>query len=113
MSVNLRGTIRFGRLRMNCDAYQAYIGSRELNLSRTDWDLLEFFVRNPRQVLSRLQVYHRVWGGEPRRQKSNLLSYYVHRLRKELEKNGEPRLLHTVSGRGYVLRDPPAPEEGA
>ena len=73
---------------------------------RTEFNLLELFMRNPRQVLTRSQIYERVWGydfGDS----SNALWVYIGYLRRKLEEGGEPRLLQTVRGVGYALREEP------
>ena len=79
---------------------------REVSLTRTEYLLLELFLRNPDRVLSHSQIFQAVWGYDfgPR---SNNLWVYVSYLRTKLEAGGEPRLLHTVRGLGYVLRDVP------
>jgi two-component system, OmpR family, response regulator MprA len=79
-------------------------GRRAVELTRTEFLLLELFLRHPRQVLTRAQIFERVWGydfGES----SNSLEVYVGYLRRKLEAEGEPRLLQTVRGIGYVLRE--------
>jgi two-component system response regulator MprA len=80
-------------------------GRRSVELTRTEFLLLELFLRHPRQVLTRTQIFERVWGYDfgPA---SNSLEVYVGYLRRKLELNGEPRLLQTVRGVGYVLREP-------
>ena len=77
---------------------------REIELTRTEFLLLELFLRHPRQVLTRGQIFEHVWGYDfgP---SSNSLEVYVGYLRRKLEAGGEPRLLHTVRGVGYVLRE--------
>jgi two-component system, OmpR family, response regulator MprA len=77
---------------------------REVELTRTEFLLLELFLRHPRQVLTRGQIFEHVWGYDfgP---SSNSLEVYVGYLRRKLEADGEPRLLHTVRGVGYVLRE--------
>ena len=80
-------------------------GQRAIELTRTEFLLLELFMRHPRQVLTRSQIFERVWGydfGEG----SNSHEVYVGYLRRKLEADGEPRLLQTVRGLGYVLREP-------
>ncbi len=83
---------------------EAMRGERWLELTAKEFDFLEMFMRNPRQVLTRDMIYERIWdydfGGE-----SNIIEVYVRYLRTKLEANGEPRLLHTVRGVGYVLRE--------
>lgn len=96
--------LRFGPLSIDLDAHQARIGARELDLTRTEFLLLELFVRNPRRVLTRSVINERVWGYDFGAT-SNSLGVYVGYLRRKLEAEGEPRLIHTVRGVGYVLRE--------
>ena len=77
-------------------------GERRMQLTRTEFNLLELFLRNPRQVLTRSQIYERVWGYDFGAT-SNALWVYIGYLRRKLEEDGEPRLLHTVRGVGYAL----------
>jgi two-component system response regulator MprA len=79
-------------------------GSRTIELTRTEFALLELFLRNPRRVLSRSEILLGVWGYDfgPT---SNSLDVYIGYLRRKTEAGGEPRLLHTVRGVGYVLRE--------
>jgi two-component system, OmpR family, response regulator MprA len=79
---------------------------RRLHLTRTEFNLLELFMRNPRQVLTRSQIYERVWGYDFGAT-SNALWVYIGYLRRKLEEGGEQRLLHTVRGVGYALREEP------
>jgi two-component system response regulator MprA len=80
-------------------------GGREMELTRTEFSLLELFLRNPRQVLTRSLIFERVWGYDfgPT---SNSLEVYVGYLRRKTEADGEPRLIYTVRGVGYALREP-------
>jgi len=82
----------------------AHRGERVINLTAKEYELLEFFMRHPNQVLTRDQIFDRIWGydfgGE-----SNIIEVYVRYLRTKLEKEEEARLLHTVRGVGYVLRE--------
>jgi two-component system response regulator MprA len=81
-------------------------GTREIRMTRTEFAILEVFLRHPRQVLTRPVLFEHVWGydfGET----SNSLHVYLGYLRRKLEADGEPRLLHTVRGVGYVLREQP------
>lgn len=96
--------LRFGPLSIDLDAHQARIGARELDLTRTEFLLLELFVRNPRRVLTRSVINERVWGYDFGAT-SNSLGVYVGYLRRKLEAEGESRLIHTVRGVGYVLRE--------
>ena len=78
---------------------------RVISLTAKEYELLELFMRHPRQVLTRDLIYDHVWsydfGGE-----SNIIEVYIRYLRQKLELNNEPRLIHTVRGMGYVLREP-------
>jgi len=98
--------LRFGDLVLDPVAYTVHRGHRLLELTRTEFALLELFLRHPRQVLTRSIIFDRVWGYDfgPA---SNSLEVYVGYLRRKTEAAGEPRLLHTVRGVGYVLRDAP------
>ncbi|MET9020937.1 response regulator transcription factor [Actinopolymorpha sp. NPDC004070] len=81
-------------------------GDRQISLTRTEFSLLELFLRHPRQVLERSQILEEVWGFDfPT--SANSLEVYVGYLRRKTEAGEEPRLLHTVRGVGYVLRDTP------
>jgi two-component system, OmpR family, response regulator MprA len=95
--------LRFADLTLDADAHEARRGSRRIELTRTEFLLLELFMLNPRRVLSRSLIHERVWGYDfgPA---SNSLGVYVGYLRRKLEAEGEPRLIHTVRGVGYVLR---------
>jgi two-component system response regulator MprA len=79
-------------------------GEREVALSPIEFELLELFLRHPRQVLSRSLIYDRVWGFDVSLS-SNTLDVFVGHLRRKLEAGGEPRLLHTVRGVGFTLRE--------
>jgi two-component system, OmpR family, response regulator MprA len=97
--------LRFADLELDPLEYTARRGGRALELTRTEFALLELFLRNPRQVLTRSIIFERVWGYDfgPA---SNSLEVYVGYLRRKTEAGGEPRLLHTVRGVGYVMRAP-------
>jgi two-component system response regulator MprA len=96
--------LRFADLEMDTAACRATRGGRVLDLTRTEYALLELFLRNPRRVLSRTLIFDSVWGYDfgP---SSNALWVYVSYLRAKLEAGGEPRLVQTVRGLGYVLRE--------
>jgi two-component system, OmpR family, response regulator MprA len=79
-------------------------GGREIELSRIEFELLEFFLRHPRQVLARGLIYDRVWGYDASLA-SNSLDVFVGHLRRKLESGGERRLIHTVRGVGFTLRE--------
>ncbi|GAA2269844.1 DNA-binding response regulator [Streptomyces ruber] len=95
--------LAFGDLTMNLATREVTRGSRPVELTRTEFTLLEMFMAHPRQVLTREQILKAVWGFdfEP---SSNSLDVYVMYLRRKTEAGGEPRLVHTVRGVGYVLR---------
>jgi two-component system response regulator MprA len=97
--------LRFEELELDPDAHAARIGGRTIDLTRTEFQLLELFLLNPRRVLSSELIYDRVWGYDfgP---SGNALRVYIGYLRRKLEAEGERRLLQTVHGVGYVLREP-------
>jgi len=98
--------LTYDDLRLDRDAHQAWRGERRLALTRTEFLLLECFLEHPEQVLGRSQVLLRVWGYDFGAD-SNSLGVYMGYLRRKLEEGGEPRLLQTVRGVGYVLRRDP------
>ncbi|MGA8746533.1 MAG: response regulator transcription factor [Solirubrobacterales bacterium] len=95
--------LRFEDLELDLQAHEAHRGGRLLELTRTEFLLLEVLLRHPRQVLTRAAIFDHVWGYDfgPA---SNSLEVYIGYLRRKTEAAGEPRLLHTVRGVGYVLR---------
>jgi len=95
------GPMRCSDLELDAGAYEVSRAGRRLELTRTEFLLLELFMRNPRQVLTRSTIFERVWGYDFGAS-SNSLGVYIGYLRRKL---GEPRLLHTVRGVGYVLRE--------
>ena len=95
--------LRFADVELEAAAHVAWRGSRQLNLTATEFDLLEYLLRHPRQVLSREQLLAAVWRDEP--DNDNVVAVYVGYLRQKLEQDGEPRLLNTVRGAGYALRE--------
>ena len=97
-------TLRFTDLELDPVAYEVHRGGRRIELSRTEFHLLALFMEHPRQVLTRSQIFERVWGYDFGAS-SNALGVYVGYLRRKTEAGGEPRLLHTVRGVGYILRD--------
>jgi two-component system, OmpR family, response regulator MprA len=96
--------LRFADLALDRGAWEASRGPRRLELSRTEFQLLALFLEHPRQVLTRSQIFERVWGYDFG-SSSNSLGVYMGYLRRKTELDGEPRLLHTVRGVGYVLRE--------
>jgi len=97
--------LTFGDLRLDRVRHQAWRGDHELGLTRTEFSLLQLFLENPGRVLTRSLIYERVWGYDFGAS-SNSLDVYVGYLRRKTEPRGEPRLLHTVRGVGFVLRVP-------
>jgi two-component system response regulator MprA len=95
----------FGDVVMDTAAYEVHRGHRRLKLTKTEFELLRLFLEHPRQVLTRSQVLERIWGYDFGRS-SNSLEVYVGYLRRKLEAGGEPRILRTVRGVGYGLRQP-------
>ncbi|RKN09737.1 response regulator transcription factor [Streptomyces radicis] len=93
----------FGDLRMDQATREVVRGGRPVELTRTEYTLLELLLAHPRQVLTREQILRAVWGFE-QEPASNSLDVYVMYLRRKTEAGGEPRLVHTVRGVGYVLR---------
>jgi two-component system response regulator MprA len=97
------GGLAFADLRLDRRAHEAWRGERRLQLTRTEFLLLEMFLRHPRQVLTRSAIFEHVWGYDFGAT-SNSLGVYMGYLRRKTEVDSEPRLLHTVRGVGYVLR---------
>jgi two-component system, OmpR family, response regulator MprA len=98
-------TLLFEDLRLDLRAHEAWRGERMLALTRTEFLLLELFLRHPRQVLTRSAIFESVWGYDFG-SSSNSLGVYMGYLRRKTELEHEPRLLHTVRGVGYVMRAP-------
>ena len=98
-------TLSFGDLSLDRTTRGAIRGERSLELTRTEFNLLELFMLNPRQVLTRSLIFERVWGYDFGFG-SNSLDVYIGYLRRKLEAGGEPRLIQTVRGVGYALREP-------
>jgi two-component system response regulator MprA len=97
-------TLRFSDLSLNTATREARRGGKPIDLTTQEFDLLELFMRHPRQVLKRELIYARVWGYDFEGE-SNVIEVYVRYLRSKLESAGEPRLVHTVRGVGYVLKE--------
>ena len=96
--------LRFGDLQLDPGTREVRRGGDEIELTRTEFSLLELFLRNPRQVLTRSIIFERVWGYDfgP---SSNSLDVYIGYLRRKTEAGGKTRLIHTVRGVGYALRE--------
>jgi two-component system response regulator MprA len=96
--------LRFADLELDPGTREVRRGSEQIDLTRTEFSLLELFLRNPRQVLTRSIIFERVWGFDfgPT---SNSLDVYIGYLRRKTEAGGKPRLIHTVRGVGYALRE--------
>ena len=99
------GVLRFEELELDLNLYEARVGGQSLKLTRTEFALLELFLRHPRQVLPRSMINERVWGYDfgPG---SNSLGVYVGYLRRKLSDVGSRELIQTVRGVGYILREP-------
>ncbi|HZR44832.1 MAG TPA: response regulator transcription factor [Ktedonobacteraceae bacterium] len=96
--------LRYANVELDTGTRVAHRGSREIELSPTEYELLALFMRRPRQVLTRDIIMDRVWGFDFEGS-SNVLEVYVGYLRSKLEAAGEPRLIHTVRGIGYVFKE--------
>lgn len=96
--------LRFGDLEVHLLERAVRRGSREIRLTPKEFSLLEYFLRNPRRVLTRTSIAEHVWDYNFDWQ-SNVVDVFVKSLRRKLEEGGEPRILHTIRGVGYVLRE--------
>jgi two-component system, OmpR family, response regulator MprA len=92
-----------GDLQLNPDTHEVHRGDRPIDLTQREFELLEYLMRNERLVISRQRLLDEVWGYDPFSQ-TNTIEVFVSNLRRKLEAGGEPRLLHTIRGAGYVLR---------
>lgn len=97
--------LKFADLVLDTGTHTARRGHREIDFTTTEYDLLSQFMQNPRQVLSKEQLLNKVWGYDFEGN-YNILEVYVRYLRTKLEAEGEVRLIHTVRGAGYLLREP-------
>ena len=102
-SKSAKEAVEFADISLDPITREVRVGERILDLTKTEFDLVDFFIRHPRQVLERAQILNNVWGydfgGD-----DNVLEVYVGYLRKKMEAGGHPRLIQTVRGIGYVLR---------
>ena len=95
--------LRVGDLTLNPDTHEVTRGERSIELTQREFELLEYLMRNERIVISRQRLLDEVWGYEPF-STTNTIEVFISNLRRKLEGEGEPRLLHTIRGAGYVLR---------
>jgi DNA-binding response OmpR family regulator len=95
--------LRVGDLSLNVDTHEISRGERPIELTQREFELLEYLMRNERIVISRQRLLDEVWGYDPF-STTNTIEVFVSNLRRKLEADGEPRLLHTIRGAGYVLR---------
>ncbi|SER92186.1 two-component system, OmpR family, response regulator MprA [Lentzea albida] len=96
--------LQFADLRMDPAAHEVVRGGELLDLTPTEFDLLTVFLRDPERLLTKQHLRHAVWGKD---QGTNLLDVYIGYLRRKTESGGRPRLLHTVRGMGFILRESP------
>lgn len=99
-----QGDLRFSDLRLDPGTREVWRGNRSISLTATEFELLTLFLKNPRQVLSRDRIYEGVWGYEFEGE-SKVIEVYISQLRQKMEAEGESRLIHTVRGAGYAMRD--------
>ena len=97
-------SIKFADLVLNLDEKNARRYNKTIGLTATEFRLLEYFMRNPKKVLSRVDILEAVWGYEPGLQ-TKVVDVYINYLRKKMEESAEDRLLQTVVGMGYILKE--------
>ncbi len=95
--------VTVGDLRLNPDLQEARRGDREIELTKREFELLEYLMRNQRLVVSRERLLEEVWGYDPL-DETNTIDVFISNLRRKLEDGGEPRILHTKRGAGYVIK---------
>ena len=96
--------LRFEDLKLDTSSREVYLGDRYIYLTAKEFALLEYFLAHPRQVLTRTQILDSVWGYKYTKD-SNIVEVYIRYLRLKLEENNSMRLIHTVRGVGYILRE--------
>jgi DNA-binding response OmpR family regulator len=96
-------SLTVGDLRLNPDTREVYRGERPIDLTNREFELLEYLMRNERLVVSRERLLEEVWGYDPMAM-TNTIDVFISNLRRKLEEGGEPRLLHTKRGAGYVVK---------
>lgn len=97
--------LRFADMSLDTGMRRAIRGTRDIELTSTEYEVLRQFLLHPRRVLPKHMLMDRVWGYDVEGS-SNVLEVYIKQLRQKLEARGEPRLIHTLRGAGYILRDP-------
>jgi DNA-binding response OmpR family regulator len=97
-------SLNVGGLMLNPDTREVRHGEREIELTNREFELLEFLMRNERLVVPRERLLDEVWGYDPTAA-TNTIDVFISNLRRKLEAGGEPRLLHTKRGAGYVLKE--------
>lgn len=102
-SVNISSQYSYDDLRLDIKSHRVWRGSRELNLQQKEFLLLQYLMEHAESVVSRMSLFESVWSYhfDP---KTNVIDVHIANLRKKLEEGGEPSLIHTVRGAGYVLR---------
>jgi two-component system response regulator MprA len=98
------GLLTYADLRLDTGARVAYREDRQVNLTTTEYELLRLLMMHPRQVVTKDQIMERVWGYDFGGS-TNIVEVYIRSLRKKLEERGEPRLIQTIRGAGYALRE--------
>ncbi len=98
-----QATLSVGDLKLNPDTHEVSRSERSIDLTQREFELLEYLMRNERIVISRQRLLDEVWGYDPFSM-TNTIEVFVSNIRRKLEADGEPRLLHTIRGAGYVLR---------
>ena len=98
-----QAALAIGDLKLNPDTHEVTRNGRPVDLTQREFELLEYLMRNERIVISRQRLLDEVWGYDPFSM-TNTIEVFVSNLRRKLEAGGEPRLLHTIRGAGYVLR---------
>jgi two-component system response regulator MprA len=99
-----REVLRYGDVVLDMSTFEAFRGERLLELTRMEFQLLELFLRYPRKALTRSVIFEQVWGFDFGAS-SNALDVYVGYLRRKLEADGEARLIQTIRGVGYAMRE--------
>ena len=97
--------IRFADLRLDPVAHKVWRKDKEIDLSAKEYDLLEFFMRNPNQALTRTTIAENVWADQVFDSFTNIIDVYINYLRKKVDRDADKRLIHTVRGVGYILKD--------